>query len=365
MVRLRVPDVQAAQRPAPRHKDRFLFILNHGVVMNAKTLLMTIGLSLGVLLPHSEAFAAKKIVVKLATYAGPTHPVTKSVEFFKEGLERESNGLFEVHHFPNNQLGSEDVFIDQVRRGTIQAALCGSLIRKDEPRIGLMETPFAIDTWRQARAVYLEGEGGKMLAGDYTKKTNVHILGYYVNGFRVISSNIPVESMGDLHKLKIRVPNIDTFVKIFQGLGCNLVMMPMGEVYNALETKVIDSQENPYPTLKASGWWEVQKAVLESRHLFSLSPFLVNGKFYDSLSPEERALFDKWVQASVKHNWEISEKEDEDAKQFLKDHGLKIVEPSEAFRQEMKNALKGFYDWYFEYLPESRAFMEYCARQPR
>jgi TRAP-type C4-dicarboxylate transport system, periplasmic component len=335
--------------------------------MKIRSLVTMVALLAGVVFAHDvqDALAAKNIAVKIATYAGPTHPVSRSIEYFKEGLEKESNGRFTIQHFPNNQLGSEDVFIDQVRRGTIQVALCGSLIRKDEPRIGGMEAPFAIETWRQARAVYLEGVGGEMLAGDYTKKTNVHIKGYFVNGFRVISSREPIESMEGLSKLKIRVPASDTFVKIFQALGCNVVMMPMGEVYNALETKVVDSQENPYPTLKAAGWWEVQHGVLESRHLFSTSPFLVNGKFYEALSSEDKALFDKWVKLAIEHNWKISEEDDNEAKTFLQEKGLKIVEPSPEFRQQMKEALKDFYEWYYTTVPGSKDFVEYCAQQPK
>jgi len=330
-----------------------------------KRVLLVLALSLALVgLTCSGAFAAKKIVVKVASYYGPTHPGSRSVEYFKENLEKDTNGAFDVQYFPNSQLGGEEAIIDHVKRGTIQVGISGSLIKKDEPRMGAMEAPFAIETWKQAKTVY-DGEGGRMLAGDYTKTTGVHIMGYFVNGFRVISSRFPLENMADLGKMKIRVPTTDVYVKTFQGLGCNTVMMPISEVYNALETKVVDGQDNPYPTLKASGWWEVQSAVLESRHMFSTNPFLVNGKFLDSLSPEHRAAFEKWVKAAVDYNWQVSQEDDEESAKFVESKGLKIIRPSQEFRQQMKDSLKGFNEWFYAEVPGAKEFVEYCASVPK
>lgn len=313
----------------------------------------------------SAAFAAKKIVVKIASYYGPTHPGSRSIEYFKENLEKETNGAFDVQYFPNSQLGGEEQIIDHVKRGTIQVGISGSLIKKDEPRMGAMEAPFAIETWKQAKAIY-DGEGGRMLAGNYTKNTGVHILGYFVNGFRVISSRFPLESMADLGKMKIRVPTTDVYVKTFQALGCNTVMMPIGEVYNALETKVVDGQDNPYPTLKASGWWEVQTSVLESHHMFSANVFLVNGKFYNGLSPELKASFDKWVKATVDYNWKVSQEDDDASRAFLQEKGLKIITPTPEFLQQMRAALnKDFYPWFYAQVPGAKEFVDFCASVPK
>ncbi len=318
-------------------------------------------LALATILAFSgAALAADKTVVKIATYASPTHPVTASVEFFKEMLEKESNGAFEVQHFPNNQLGSEDIFIDQVRRGTVQVAVSGTLIRKDEPNIGLIDTPFVIDSWAQGRAVYAGEEGRKILTGGYTEKTGVKIMAFFINGFREVSSKEPIEKMADFANMKLRVPGNEIYVRLFQALGCNTVMMPMAEIYNALETKVVDAQENPYSTLKGAGWWEVQGAVLETRHIFSTSPFLVNGKFFDKLSPELQEVFAKCVKAAEEHNWKISEEDDNASKAFLAEKGLKIVEPSPEFRAEMRASLTDYYTWFTGEIPAAKEWIAYC-----
>lgn len=326
-------------------------------------LVLTLCLLVAMAIPGLAA-EKKKYVIKVASYYGPTHPVSKSVEYFKKNLEKETNGAFDVQYFPNSQLGGEELIIDHVKRGTIQIGVSGSLMKKDEPKMGAMEAPFAIESWDHARIIYF-GEGVKMLEGDYTKKTNVYIKGYFVNGFRVISSRFPLENMADLGKMKIRVPTTDVFVKTFQGLGCNSVMMPMGEVYNALETKVVDGQDNPYPTLKASGWWEVQSYVLESKHMFSANPLLVNGKFYDSLPSDLKASFDKWLALTVEHNWKASEQEDNDARDFVRSKGLKVIVPDEKFKAAMRNSLTGFYDWFYTQVPGSQEFVEFCLKQSK
>lgn len=310
----------------------------------------------------AAAVPAGEFVIRLAHWAAPTHPVTQSVAFFKEGLEKESNGAFKVNHFPNNQLGSEDTFIDQVQRGTIQMAISGTLIKKDEPNIGLIDVPFVIESWDHARKVYLDDpRGAQILSGKYTDKTKVLIKGFVINGFREVSCKNPVKTQEEFAKLKLRVPNNEIYVRFFQALGVNTVMMPMTEIYNALETNVVDGQENPYATIKSAGFWEVQKGILETRHIFSTSPVLVNGRFYNRLPDDMKALLDKWIAKMVQHNWELSEKDDNDSKNFIKENGVTVVEMDEALRGQFTARLDDFYGWLKQQIPAAQEWMDYCA----
>lgn len=309
----------------------------------------------------STSVHAGQYVIRLAHWAASTHPVTQSVEFFKKGLEEESEGAFKVNHFPNNQLGSEDTFIDQVQRGTIQMAISGTLIKKDEPNVGLIDTPFVVQSWDHARRIYLEDpRGAEILSGKYTDKTKVKIKGYVINGFRQVTSKSPVATLEEFAKLKLRVPNNEIYVRFFQALGVNAVMMPMTEIYNALETNVVDGQENPYATIKSAGFWEVQKGVLETRHIFSTSPVLVNGRFYDRLPDDKKELLDKWIAKLVEHNWELSEKDENEAKQFMKDNGVAIVPMNDDLRKQFNDRLGDFYTWLTGQIPAAKDWIEYC-----
>lgn len=313
----------------------------------------------------SSSVLAKTYTMRVATYAGADHPVSKSVEYFKENIERESNGQIKVQHFPNNQLGPEAVVIDQVKRGTVQMAITGSQIRKDEPNIGLSDAPYLISSWEQARAVYDE-EGKALLSGNYEQKTGVKIMAYFVNGFREISANKPIASLADLSKLKLRIPDNEIHVHLFESLGSNNVMMPLSEVYNALETHMIDGQENPYATILASGFYEVQSDILESRHMFAISPVLVNGKFYNKLTPELQELLNEWVAKTEEYNWKISEEDDEKSKQTLQEKGLKIHELTPEMKAAIDSKMEDFYKWYETIIPDTPKWVEHCkAREAK
>ena len=127
-----------------------------------------------VIFSMGSATAEAKTTIRIGTFAGPEHPVTLAINYFKENIEKESNGEIVVKHFPNNQLGPESVVIDQIKRGTIQMAVTGSQIKKDEPNIGLSDTPYVIHSWAQARACYDE-EGMKIMSGNYESVSEINI----------------------------------------------------------------------------------------------------------------------------------------------------------------------------------------------
>ena len=326
--------------------------------MKKSNLVMAV-LASAVLACTSSAAFAKTYTIRVATYAGTDHPVSKSVEYFKENIERESNGQIKVQHFPNNQLGPEAVVIDQVKRGTVQMAITGSQIRKDEPNIGLSDAPYLISSWKQARAVYDE-EGKKILSGNYEKNTGVKIMAYFVNGFREVSANKPINTLEDLASLKLRIPDNEIHVHLFEALGSNNVMMPLTEVYNALETKMIDGQENPYSTLLSSGLYEVQTDVLETRHMFAISPVLMNGKFYNKLPDDLKKLVNDWIAKTEVYNWDLSEKDDDASKKTLQEKGLTIHPLTDEMRAQIEAKMGDFYKWYETIIPDAPKWIEHC-----
>lgn len=303
---------------------------------------------------------AGTIRVIYANYFGPSHPNTKAMELFKEKLEKNSDGVFKVTIKPNNEAGGEEKIMELVKRGTIQLAQVGGLIKDDEPMVGGWEQPFIIDSWDHARKVFFD-PGWKKFEGQYTAKTGVRIAGLVPNGFREISSNFPVVSMADFGKMKIRTPLSDTFLKIFQGMGTNPTPIPMTELYTALETKVVDGQDNPYSTVKSMGWWEVQPYMLETRHVFSPTSVLVNGKFYEKLSPELKKAFDDAMTESITFAWSAAEQDEQDCIEFLKSKNIKITVPDEAFKQQMRAAMKSAYEYFDANVPGSKEIRDFCA----
>lgn len=327
-----------------------------------KTLVSTVVLALTMALPLSAS--AKNYRVVFAGYFGPDHPNTKMMEKFKSELEESSKGQFKVTLKPNNEAGGEEKIMELVKRGTIQIAQVGGLIKYDEPMIAAWEQPFIIDSWDHARKVFLS-DGVKKFEGDYTKNSGARIGGVIVNGFRQVSSSFPVTNMEELGKMKMRTPLNEVFVQLFKALGTNPTPMPATELYTALETKVVDGQDNPYSMVSSMGWYEVNKYMLESRHIFSPTFVLVNDRWYNKMDDEARALFDAAMKKAVEYNWEISETDEAKTVDFLKSKGVTITVPTDEFKAQMVKAAEPVYTWFDTEVKGSKEFRDFCEAQSK
>ena len=327
-----------------------------------KTLVSTVVLALTMALPLSAS--AKNYRVVFAGFFGPDHPNTKMMEKFKSELEESSNGQFKVTLKPNNEAGGEEKIMELVKRGTIQIAQVGGLIKYDEPMIAAWEQPFIIDSWDHARNVFLS-DGIKKFEGDYTKNSGARIGGVIVNGFRQVSSSFPVTNMEELGKMKMRTPLNEVFVQLFKALGTNPTPMPATELYTALETKVVDGQDNPYSMVSSMGWYEVNKYMLESRHIFSPTFVLVNDRFYNKMDDDARALFDAAMKKAVEYNWDISETDEAKTVDFLKSKGVTITIPNDEFKAQMVKSADPVYSWFDAEVKGSKEFRDFCEAQSK
>ncbi len=316
---------------------------------------------LAVSIPLSAQAKTTRII--FANYFGPTHPNTLMMNKFKEDIEKASNGDFKVTVKPNNEAGGEEKLAELIKRGTIQVAIVGGYLKNDEPMTANIEQPFIIDSWAHARKVYTGEEVHKYLDGQYNEKAGAHIAGYVVNGFRQISSSKPVEKLSDFRSIKIRTPLNEVFVETFKAVGSNPTPLPMTELYTALETRVVDAQENPYATIKEMGWWEVQDYLIETRHMFSPSFVVVNDRFYNNLSDDEKALFDRCLKDAIAYNWEISEQFDNESKDFMISKGVTLIQPDEQFKADMRKACEPVYQWFDDNFPGSKEFREFILKE--
>lgn len=313
------------------------------------------------------AFAAASVPAQAAThriifanYFGPTHPNTLMMQKFKKDLEA-LNPDFKITLKPNNEAGGEEKLVELAKRGTVQIAIVGGYIKNDEPSTANIEQPFIINDWDHARKVYTtDPKIHEVLDGQYFEKTGVRIAGYVVNGFRQISCSKPVKELADFGKIKLRTPLNEVFVQTFKALGTNPTPLPMTELYTALETGVVDGQDNPWATDKEMKWYEVQKFLFNSNHMFSPSFVIVNDKdFYSKLTDKEKSQFDQCMKDAIAYDWEISEKADKEALDFMVKQGLELTVPDAKFKDEMMKACEPVYAWFDKTFPLSKEFREF------
>lgn len=300
----------------------------------------------------------KTFIIKLANYYGPDHPQNKSVAVFKEIVEKKSGGKIKVQNFPNSALGSEDVFVDSVIKGNVQMAIPGTFISRYVPEFAVPEIPFLFRDWDHAQKSLASGPIVDDMNKILVDKVGVRFFGAAVNGMRVISSSKPVSKFEDLKGLRLRVPNIPHFISMAKGFGAVPTTMAMTEIFNALEQKVVDGQENPYPTVRASKFYEVQKHMVETQHMFSPAFWIINAKFFQSMPNEFQEIVSSAAREAIAHNWNISKDKDAEDKKFLQDAGLTVVVPDKEFREKLVASQEGVTSFFYENFPGSKVFAE-------
>jgi tripartite ATP-independent transporter DctP family solute receptor len=249
--------------------------------------------SLGLLFASaaSVASAQQDRTIRFGHLNNPDHPVSFGVKRFAELLSAKSGGRMKVQEFPANQLGNEMQQQSALQGGVQQmSAPATTSLAGIVKEFGLVDFPFAVSTFAQADAL-LDGPLGQALIAKLPEKGLV-ALGYWDLGFRnVTNSRGPIKRPEDLEGLKIRVIPNPVFLDTFRAFKANPVPMPFAELYGALESRAVDGQENPFSVIVSNKFYEVQKYVSATNHVYAANIVLVSKKFWDQLTPAEQ----KWM----------------------------------------------------------------------
>ena len=166
-------------------------------------------------------------------------------------------------------------------------------------------------------------------------------------GYRSITnSKRPINKLEDIQGLKIRTIQNPLYIDMLNALGANAVPMPFTELYTALETKAVDGQENPYSTLEASKFYEVQKYMSATRHIYNPQLLLVSKKFWDTLSADEKKIFQDAANEARDYQRKVAREMSDKSRQFLVKNGMQIndIAPQEIAR--MRDKVKPVVDKY-------------------
>ena len=236
--------------------------------------------------------------IKFGHLNNPDHPISMGVKKFAEIVAAKSGGKIKVQEFPSNQLGNEQQQTSALQGGIqeMQAPATTS-IATIVKEFGVIDFPFSVSSFAQADAL-LDGPVGKTLLDKLPEKGLVG-LAYWDLGFRnVTNSKRPITKPEDLDGLKIRVIPNPVFLETFKAFKANAVPMSFSELYTALETKTVDGQENPFAVILSNKFYEVQKFVSATNHVYATNIILISKRFWDKLSPaEQKILRDAAVEA--------------------------------------------------------------------
>ena len=241
--------------------------------------------TLALVLPGPSA--AQK-VLKVGIGLSDDHPQGIAVKKFADLVAQKSGGKVTAKLFANGSLGNDVTMVSAVRGGTQEMVVPDSStlvsLVKD---FGVLNLPLVFNTEAEADAL-LDGPIGKKMLDQLPDKGLVG-LGFWENGFRhVTNSKKPIAKAEDIAGLKIRVIQNPLFLDTFKELGANAVPMPFTELYSAMEQKAVDGQENPTATILASKFFEVQKHLALTKHIYSVWVLLLSKKTWDSLDDGEK-----------------------------------------------------------------------------
>ena len=263
----------------------------------------------------------------------------RAAKVFAEQVEKASGGKMKVRAIGAAALGP-DLQMQQALIGGAQEMMIGSTatlvgISKE---MALWDTPFLFNNVKEADAV-LDGPVGQKVIDKLPEKGLVG-LAYWENGFRnLTNSKRPVTKLEDLSGIKLRVMQNNVYLDSFKTLGANAVPMPFSELFSALETNTVDGQENPFNTILSSKFFEVQKYLSVTNHVYSPWIVLVSKKWWDQLSKDEQKILQDAAISSRDFERKDTREEAGRALAELKAKGMLINEVSAEESARMRDKL--------------------------
>lgn len=274
--------------------------------------------------------------ISYSTWANEGEPAYEGMEKFKEIVEEQTDGAIEIDLFPANQLGTTAEQMEQVRMGSIEMMSSGDPGMEEIEYLSLPYLMKSNEHWTHV----LESDIGQEWNDKLINDLGVRNIGILPRGPRVISANTEIHTPEDMNGLKLRAPARDYYVETFKALGANPTPMDFGELYSALQTGIVEGQENPLETFHASGFAEVQDYVILSNHMYKPAFVSVNEEFFSGLSDEhQQILVDAAKEAQEFADEQLVESE-QTMREEIEAAGVTFVEPDIAAFEEATQSVR-------------------------
>jgi len=287
------------------------------------------------------------------------HPTVLRSNEATARILKETDGRLKITVYPSGQLGSDTDMLSQVRSGAIDMVLLSPLILSTLVPVATVSAvcfafPDADHVWKA-----VDGDLGKVVQAAVAKAGLVCVGKIFDNGFRVITTTSkPIRTPDDLKGVKMRVPPSPMLLSAFKALGAAPSTINWSELYSALQTKIVDGQENPLALIEMSRIYEVQKYVSVTNHMWDGHWPLHNGKTFKSLPADCQASLQKNFARAAEEARADLVKLSASAIDVLKSKGMEFVQPDiEAFRATLRKA-NWYADWKSKLGPEAWAALE-------
>ena len=296
------------------------------------------GLTLGA--PYI-ARGAGPLTMKLAHFSPEEHPANIAAKQFASKVEIRTNGAIKINIFPNNALGAPPEQAQGIKLGTIDMGLpTQGQLDKFDTAFAAVPLPFVFDSPEHVYRT-LDGPGMKWLA-PLAEKQGFILLANWDYGFRNLTNSVrPIHTPDDVKGLKIRTPPELQIQASMEALGAVVQAIAFPELYLALSQKVVDGEENPIPTIYFGKFYEVQKYLAMTRHVYNNMIHTINPNSWKKLTPEQQQIFREESAASGNLMRKLMGETEADNIKKLEAAGMQVTRPDLApFRAKMDVAYK-------------------------
>ena len=293
----------------------------------------------------TAVLAQAPIVIKFSHVVAPNTPKGKGAEKFKELAEKYTNSKVKVEVYPNSTLYKDKEELEALQLGAVQMlapsnSKFGPMGIKD---FEVFDLPFLLPNLASLRKVTEGPIGTKMLK--LLEPKGMIGLAYWDNGFKEMSANKPLRMPADYKGLKFRIQSSKVLEAQFRLLGATPQVMAFSEVYQALQTGVVDGQENTASNIYTQKFHEVQKYTTLTNHGYIGYVVVVNKKFWDDLPADVRTNLDKAMKETTAYANKISESENAEALADIKKSGkTELIIPTAAEMAAMQKAMDPLYE---------------------
>ena len=277
---------------------------------------------------------AAEINIKVATTVSTKHSWIKVLDVLQKETDKRLPGKVHYQVFLGSQLGKDPVVLAGLQSGTHMMSVQGSAPASIIPEYGLFDAPFMFSSRKQVKRI-IAAVGGDIKAAALKKGIVMTAIGEL--GFRQISNNVrPIVKPADLNGVKLRTPDNPFRIAIFKQFGANPTPMSFPEVYVSLRQGVIDGQENPLSSINSGKFYEVQKYISMTNHVFTPTVLMFSKKHWDQWPADVQKGIMEASQAAMDFSHELSEENDAELRGVMEKYSKFNEIDADAFREASK-----------------------------
>ncbi|MDO9194968.1 TRAP transporter substrate-binding protein [Rhodoferax sp.] len=278
--------------------------------------------------------------IKFATQNPKGHPLVMGMEKFAEIVKTKSAGKIKVNLFPGGVLGGDAPNVSALQGGTLEMVTMNSgILASQVKEFAIFDFPFLFANGKEADAV-VDGPFGKKMHARLPEKGIVGLT-YWELGFRNMTNNKrAINKVEDFAGLKIRVIPNPINLDWVKALGANPTPMAFPEVYGALESGALDGQENPYSVISANKFYEVQKHLTVTNHVYNPQSVIISKKFWDKLTADEKKLIGDAAVEAGKYERQVARDAAVTALDGLKKAGMQVTELPAAELDKLRDKMR-------------------------